>query len=236
MGTDGKRTSDMDGLEGKKAEEVLSWALNAFEPFSLALATSFGLEDQVLTHMAVLRKAPVRIFTLDTGRLFPEVYGVMQRMVEEYKVSYEVFAPDPLELAELVREKGPNLFYLSVENRKACCGVRKVHPLKKALAGMAAWICGLRREQSQGRSSVKPVEWDGPNGLWKISPLYDWTEEQVRAYLKEKNVPYCSLQDAGFRSLGCAPCTRAVAPHQDPRAGRWWWEDSGKKECGLHLG
>jgi phosphoadenosine phosphosulfate reductase len=236
MATEGKRTPDMDGLEGKKAEEVLSWALNAFEPSSLALATSFGLEDQVLTHMAVLRKAPVRIFTLDTGRLFPEVYGVMQRMVDEHKVSYEVFAPDPLELAELVREKGPNLFYLSVENRKACCGVRKVHPLKKALAGMAAWICGLRREQSQGRSSVKPVEWDGPNGLWKISPLYDWTEEQVRAYLKEKNVPYCALQDAGFRSLGCAPCTRAVAPHQDPRAGRWWWEDSEKKECGLHLG
>ncbi len=235
MSEEPKIPENLADLEGKTAAEIIEKALSHFGADRLALATSFGLEDQALTDLIFGHGFKLRIFTLDTGRLFPEVYDVMQKTSEKYGIAYDLYAPDPVELAELVREKGPNLFYLSVENRKACCGVRKVNPLRKALAGMDAWICGLRREQSGDRSLVKPIEWDKANGLWKISPLYDWTEEKVRGYLKEKNVPYCKLQDEGFRSLGCAPCTRAVAPNQDSRAGRWWWEDSGKKECGLHL-
>ena len=231
-----ERTRDMDELEGRSAEEILDWAFGRFKPGTLALATSFGVEDQVLTDLVAAGRRPVRLFTLDTGRLFPEIHNVMQRTMERYNIPLEVFAPDPLELADLVREKGPNLFYASREDRLACCAVRKVHPLKKALSGMSAWICGLRREQSEDRSSVKPVEWDAPNGLWKISPLYSWTEKQVWEYAEKHQVPVCVLQRRGFRSLGCAPCTRAVEPGGDARSGRWWWEQGGKKECGLHLG
>lgn len=216
------------------AEEVLDLALARFAPGKVAFATSFGVEDQVLTHLLAARKAKVRFFTLDTGRLFPEVYDVMQRTMEKYGLSIEVFAPDACGLQDLVRVKGPNLFYRSVEDRKECCRVRKVVPLKKALAGREAWICGLRRSQSVTRDDLRPIEWDEANGLFKIAPLCSWSEERTWDFARKEGVPICPLQEKGFRSLGCAPCTRAVEPGDDVRAGRWWWETPEKRECGLH--
>jgi phosphoadenosine phosphosulfate reductase len=176
----------------------------------------------------------IRIFSLDTGRLFQETYDVMHQTQARYGIPIEVYAPDPGELADLVREKGPNLFYESIENRKECCTVRKVHPLKKALAGMEAWICGIRRDQSLTRADLEPVEWDEDHGLIRISPLCNWTEDEVWRYIEDHHVPYNALHKQGFRSIGCAPCTRAVNPGDDIRSGRWWWEAPEHKECGLH--
>ena len=218
---------------GASAEELLRWAADRFGN-RVTFATSFGAEDQVLTDLLSEVSPKIRIFTLDTGRLFPETYETMQRTMDRYNVRIEVFAPDPAEVADLVREKGPNLFYAGRENRLACCAVRKSHPLKKALAGMDAWICGLRRDQSVTRADVKPAARDEGNGLIKIAPLHDWTEERVWEYIHRKKVPYNALHDKGFPSIGCQPCTRAVEPGADPRSGRWWWEAAEHRECGLH--
>lgn len=227
-------STGLDDGAALSAEEVLDQALARFAPGKVAFATSLGLEDQVLTDLIVRRGCSVRFFTLDTGRLFPEVYDTLQTTMDRYAIRIEVYSPEAAELAALVREKGPNLFYRSVEDRKECCRVRKIEPLKKALSGMEAWICGLRRTQSVTRDGLKPVEWDEVNGLYKISPLYAWSEEQVTNYAKLNNVPVCPLQERGYRSLGCAPCTRPVDPGDDVRAGRWWWETPEKRECGLH--
>lgn len=231
----------MNRLEGlkllcrdKSAGEILRLITTEFPANRLALATSFGAEDQVLTDMQCRLEAGVRVFTLDTGRLFQETYDVMQRTGEHYRIPIDLFAPDPEELAKLVREKGPNLFYESVENRKACCAIRKVHPLSKALHGMDAWICGNRRDQAPTRAGLEPVEWDEANGLIKICPLHGWTEENVWRYINENRVPHNALHHRGFGSIGCAPCTRAVNPGEDIRSGRWWWESPEHKECGLH--
>jgi phosphoadenosine phosphosulfate reductase len=217
----------------KPAHEILRIALNTFKG-SIALASSLGAEDQALTHMIAKSDPSVRIFTLDTGRMFPESYELLERTNKHYNINIEVFFPDHSRVEKMVNEKGINLFYESIENRKLCCGIRKVEPLQRAFQGLQAWVCGLRREQSITRFNIEPVEWDEGNQLVKINPLVDWTQEVLWDYIKSNDIPYHSLHDRGFPSIGCQPCTRAVKPGEDVRAGRWWWEEPEKKECGLH--
>ena len=223
-----------DALCSMDARGIVRWALGEFGPEGMALASSFSHEDQVLTAMLAAEEKSARIFTLDTGRLFQETYDVMQVSAEKYGLHYLAYAPEATELAALVGEHGPNLFRQSVELRKACCEVRKVRPLKKALHGLSAWMCGLRRGQSQNREDLEAIVWDEANGLYKISPLINWTEEETWRYVVEHRIPYNVLHHQGFRSIGCAPCTRAVSPGDDVRSGRWWWESPDHKECGLH--
>lgn len=222
-------------LESKTAQEILAWALAAFHP-RIALAASFGAEDMVIIDMLMRLDPKARIFTLDTGRLPAETYTLMEATRERYGLAIEVYFPEAEAVEKMVRAHGVNLFYQSVENRKLCCHVRKVEPLGRALASLDAWITGLRRDQSVTRTSVEKVEVEVEHGgIVKVNPLADWTWDQVWAYLRAHRVPYNALHDRGYPSIGCAPCTRAVAPGEDPRAGRWWWErDPAAKECGLH--
>ena len=219
------------------AAEIVEWATERFGS-KAAFSCSFGAEDMVLLDL-IARATPgsrgsIRWFTLDTGRLFEETYELMQTARRRYKLPLEVYAPQASELEPMLARGGPNLFYDSVENRKACCQVRKVAPLARALSGVEAWIVGLRREQSTDRGSIETVSRDPMHqNIWKISPLADWTDGQVQEYLRARNVPTNPLHSKGFLSIGCAPCTRAVSPGEDPRSGRWWWE-MGVKECGLH--
>jgi phosphoadenosine phosphosulfate reductase len=220
-------------LSGLPAEEILRWFLMEFSGKAV-FSSSLGAEDQAITHMISGIRKSARIFTLDTGRLFPETYDLIDLTSKKYGITIEVFFPDSAEVEKMVNSKGINLFYDSIENRKLCCGIRKIHPLRRAFAGMDAWICGLRREQSVTRKNMQTVEWDETHGLIKVNPLIDWTEEQVWNYLKHHNVPYNKLHDQGFPSIGCQPCTRAVMQGEDVRAGRWWWENPESRECGLH--
>ena len=175
-----------------------------------------------------------RIFTLDTGRCFPETYSLIERTNERYGIKLEVYFPDYQNVQKMIAEHGVNLFYGSVELRHLCCNVRKIEPLQRALKGLKVWICGLRREQSITRKDMQLVEWDANNGLVKLNPLIHWTEDEVKAYVKQHSVPYNKLHDKGFPSIGCQPCTRAVEPGEDIRSGRWWWENPEHRECGLH--
>lgn len=220
-------------LQGKTAEEVITWFLKDFDG-KVALSTSLGAEDQALTYMISQTDKAAHIFTLDTGRLFPETYDLIDLTSKKYGISIRVMFPDAARVEAMVNEKGINLFYDSIENRKLCCNLRKIEPLKRAFSGLDAWICGLRRDQSVTRKEMQLVEWDENNGLIKVNPLIDWTEEQLWSYLKSNFIPYNKLHDAGFPSIGCQPCTRAVLPGEDVRAGRWWWENPETKECGLH--
>lgn len=220
-------------FSGKNAEELLAFFLSEYKGH-IALASSLGIEDQVLTDM-ICRIAPgTRIFTLDTGRLFPETYSLIERTNLAYGIRIELFFPDYREVEKMVSEYGVNLFYESVEKRRLCCRVRKLEPLKRAFQGLQVWICGLRHEQSVTRTDNRIVEWDENHKLIKINPLIDWTESQTWEYIKKRGVPYNKLHDQGFPSIGCHPCTRAVGSGEDIRAGRWWWEDPLHKECGLH--
>ena len=223
-------------LQGRVAEDILSRTLAIFGAGpSVALASSLGAEDQVLTHMLLSLEPGARIFVLDTGRLHPATYDLMERTRKRYGMRYDVFFPEAADVEEMESRHGPNLFYESVENRRSCCYVRKVKPLRRALASLGAWITGLRKEQTPTRGGLEVVEWDETNGgLFKINPLADWTEAQVWEYIRRHGVPYNTLHDRGFPSIGCAPCTRSVAVGEDIRAGRWWWEAPDKKECGLH--
>lgn len=214
-------------------QDILEYFLLDYQG-KTALSSSMGLEDQVLTDMIAGINKTTRIFTLDTGRLFPETYDLIHRTNQRYQINIEVFFPDSKKVESMVREKGINLFYESIENRKQCCHIRKILPLKRALKGLDAWIVGLRREQSPTRDDAQKVEWDEANGLLKVSPLVDWSHQDVLDYIKENKVPYNSLHDKGFVSIGCQPCTRAIEPGEDQRAGRWWWENPETKECGLH--
>ncbi|MCM8784927.1 MAG: phosphoadenylyl-sulfate reductase [Candidatus Omnitrophica bacterium] len=224
----------IEDFENKTAEEILKFALEKYQN-RVALASSFGAEDVVLIDMILKINPNARIFTLDTGRLPQETYDVMDRIREKYKINIEVYFPDAKLVEEMVSNYGFNLFYKSVELRQLCCKVRKVEPLNRALKGLDAWICGLRREQSVTRTEIRKIEIDtAHNSILKINPLADWTEKQVWNYIKENNVPYNALHDKGYPSIGCAPCTRAIKPGEDIRAGRWWWEAPEKKECGLH--
>ncbi|MDF2156764.1 phosphoadenylyl-sulfate reductase [Algoriphagus sp. CAU 1675] len=199
----------------------------------VVFSTSLGQEDQVITQMIASQNLPIRIFSFDTGRLFPETLDLLARTESKYKTKIQVYYPNTSAVENWVQEHGINGFYESVENRKSCCYVRKVEPLKRALAGNEVWVTGLRAEQSPNRSAMKRIEWDEANQILKYNPLLDWTYEQMIQYLNENNIPYNPLHDRGFISIGCAPCTRALLPGEDARAGRWWWEES-KKECGLH--
>lgn len=201
----------------------------------VALASSLGVEDQVLTDMLARLTPQPHLFTLDTGRLPQETYDLIDATRKRYGIRIEVLFPDRADVEELVGRGGVNLFYDSVGNRKACCHVRKVLPLRRRLAQLDAWITGLRREQSVTRHDVRPVEWDEGNGLIKVNPLVDWTAEQVWDYVRLHDVPVSALHARGYPSIGCAPCTQAVEPGQDARAGRWWWESPEHKECGLHV-
>lgn len=220
-----------------KVESVLAVLEQAAHRYAPAVfANSLGAEDMVLTDLIAGRFPGIEIFTLDTGRLHEETYALMRRIADRYGVRLRIYYPDTQAVEAYVNSFGPNAFYESVEMRKRCCHVRKVEPLRRALAGKKAWITGLRREQAPTRSDLGVSGFDRENGLHKFNPLFDWTTSEVWTYLRTRNIPYNALHDRGFPSIGCAPCTRAVTPDEDIRAGRWWWEDPASKECGLHRG
>lgn len=200
----------------------------------VVFSTSLGQEDQVLTHIIASNHLPVKIFTLDTGRLFNETYELLEKTNARYKTNIHVFFPDATDVESFVNTKGINSFYESVDNRKECCFIRKVKPLNRALQGAKVWITGLRAEQSDNRKDMNMLEWDEARGLYKFNPLIHWTYDQMIQFINDHNIPYNPLHNKGFISIGCAPCTRAIEPGEDPRAGRWWWELS-HKECGLHV-
>lgn len=215
-------------------EEGLEFLSKNFED-KIVFSTSFGIEDQVISHALFTHKLKnVETFTLDTGRLFPETYAVWDKTLLQYNQPIRVYYPDTDDLETYVNQNGINGFYNSVDLRKECCHIRKVVPLKKALKGAKIWITGLRAQQSDNRNGLETIQWDEQNQLYKYNPLLHWTTDEVVYYLKQKGVPYNTLHDQNFISIGCAPCTRAVKSGEDFRAGRWWWEDQSKKECGLH--
>jgi phosphoadenosine phosphosulfate reductase len=213
-------------------EETLKFLANEYKD-KVVFSTSFGQEDQVITDYIAKNNIGITIFTLDTGRLFQETYDVFHKTLKKYKKQIEVYFPEATAVENLLKAKGPNSFYDSVENRKECCFIRKVVPLKKALAGNAIWITGLRAEQSENRNDLELFQYDENFEILKFNPLLKWSLQEVEAYLQEHNVPQNALHKKGFVSIGCAPCTRAILPDEDIRAGRWWWESS-HKECGLH--
>jgi phosphoadenosine phosphosulfate reductase len=217
----------------KSAFEILSFFIRKFEG-TLAFGTSLGAEDQVITDMIARIDKGTKIFTLDTGRVFPETYDTLQQTNEKYGINIEVYFPNSEKVERMVNEKGINLFYESVENRRTCCQVRKIEPLQRAMTGVDAWITGIRKEQSITRTLTQIVELDAGSRRLKINPLVNWSEKDVWDYIRENGVPYNKLHDRGFPSIGCQPCTRAVETGEDVRAGRWWWETPEQKECGLH--
>lgn len=220
-------------LEGLDVVAKLKYLAEKYKD-KIVFSTSFGWEDQVVTHLIFSNNIPIKVFTLETGRLFPETYYVWNRTLEIYQQPIHAYFPQSDLLQNMVDVKGPSSFYESVENRKECCYIRKIEPLKRALAGNEIWITGIRAYQSANREGMENVEWDEGNQLFKFHPIFDWTLDDVKLYVKNNNIVYNTLHDKGFPSIGCAPCTRAVREGEDFRAGRWWWEDQSKKECGLH--
>ena len=220
-------------LEQKNAETIIRRAWETFGA-SLVFATSLAAEDQVITDIIARNRWPIPFVTLDTGRLYPETYVLLAETEKHYGIKIKAFFPDSAKVEAMVTEKGINLFYDSVENRRRCCSVRKIEPLKRALQPYRAWLCGLRREQSVTRATIHVVEDDMANGLTKVNPLAVWSEQEVWGYIAARQVPYNPLHDQGFPSIGCACCTRAVKRTEDVRSGRWWWEQPEHKECGLH--
>ncbi len=221
------------GLAEKSIVEKLNFLIENHSK-KVVFTTSFGYEDQVITDIIFSNNLDIEVITLDTGRLFPETYKVFLSTLEKYKKTIKAYFPPTDKVEELLNKKGPFSFYESLENRKECCFIRKVIPLKRALAGNEIWITGLRASQSDNRSEMNFFEWDGGNNIVKFNPLKEWSLEQTKAYVKENNVPYNVLHDRGFVSIGCQPCTRAIKPGENFRAGRWWWEQGSGKECGLH--
>ena len=213
-------------------EETLAFLANEYQD-KVVFSTSFGQEDQVITALIAKNELPITIFTLDTGRLFQETYDVFHKTLKKYKIEIKTYFPEATAVEDLLNKKGPNSFYESVENRKECCFIRKVAPLTKALNGNEIWITGLRAEQSENRNDLAFFEYDAHFNIIKFNPLLKWTLEEVQQYIDTNNVPQNALHAQGFVSIGCAPCTRAILPGEDIRAGRWWWESS-HKECGLH--
>ncbi|RMW38728.1 MAG: phosphoadenylyl-sulfate reductase [Nitrosopumilus sp.] len=219
----------------KTAEEALQWVSDNLHP-KVAKASSFGAEDAVVMDMMLKINPEFRFFTLDTGRLPQETYDIMDVLRKKYNITIEVLFPDTKEVEDMVREKGLNLFYESVDNRKLCCEIRKVHPMNKMLSTLDGWITGLRREQTKIREDVSMFQLDHGHGdILKINPIIDWTWEQIQEHIKKYDLPYNSLLDKGYPSIGCEPCTRPIKPGEDIRAGRWWWEQGEHKECGLHI-
>jgi phosphoadenosine phosphosulfate reductase len=221
----------------KKIEQTLSVMRDAVRDFSpVTFANSLGAEDMVLTDLIAKNQLNISLFSLDTGRLPAETYDLMQTLRSRYSVALQVYFPAAAAVENYVAKNGINGFYDSVENRKACCHVRKVEPLKRALAGRGAWITGMRRDQAVTRGSLEVSSFDADHGLQKCNPLLDWTNAEVWQYIQQNDVPYNKMHDRFYPSIGCAPCTRAVTPGEDIRSGRWWWESADGKECGLHLG
>ena len=219
-------------IEEAPADEGLALMASLF-PGGVSFSSSLGQEDQVLTDMIFRLQLPVEIFTIDTGRLFNETYELLDKTNTRYKKNIRVYFPEALTVATFVNTNGINPFYESADMRKSCCHIRKVEPLNRALQGVKVWVTGLRSEQSGNRNQMPVIEWSEEKKLYKYNPLLKWSYEEMAAYLSRYSVPYNVLHDRGFVSIGCAPCTRAIEPGEDARAGRWWWETS-QKECGLH--
>ena len=215
-------------------EEMLEYLSTDFKG-AVTFSSSFSYEDQLITDMILRNAFPINVFTLDTGRMFPETYSVWSATNQKYNTHIHPYYPNHSVIETFVGAKGPNAFYESVENRKECCYIRKVEPLKRALDGNKIWITGLRAEHSTDRHEMPQVEWDETNGIIKYHPILHWSTDEVKEYIKLHGVPFNPLHERGFVSIGCAPCTRAIKPGEDFRAGRWWWEDSANKECGLHI-
>ncbi len=222
-------------LKGYSPLELLNYFSGKY-PGKVLQSSSMGAEDQVITDMIVAAGKEIPVITLDTGRLFPETYRLIEETARHYGIQIRVYFPDYKAVEKMVNSKGINLFYESVENRKLCCHIRKKEPLKRALRGMDVWVCGLRKDQSLTRFYNKRVEWDDQNGLIKVNPLIDWCESEVWDYIRSHHVPFNRLHEKGYKSIGCRPCTRPVKSGEEFRSGRWWWEEQEKRECGLHDG
>jgi phosphoadenosine phosphosulfate reductase len=222
-------------MESKSATEILKWGFEKFGD-KMVLASSFGAEDVVLIDMMCkINRNLTRVFTLDTGRLNQETYDLIDKIRKKYDIIVDVYFPNANDVEKMVASKGMNLMYDSVENRKLCCNIRKIEPLKRALKQFDCWITGLRREQTITRNKILKIEIDSlNNNIIKLNPLADWTNEEIWKHIHENKVPYNELHDKGYPSIGCEPCTRAIKKGEDPRAGRWWWENDAHKECGLH--
>lgn len=220
-------------LDKLSISELLTELAKMFDG-RIAFSTSLSWEDQVITHHIFSQNLPIRVFTLDTGRMFPETYSVLNSTRERYKKEIEVYFPQATSVQELVTKKGASSFYESLENRKECCFIRKVEPLNRALDGVDCWITGIRAEHSDNRKELSIVEFDEQRQIQKVNPLANWSLDDVKEEIKKHTIPYNILHDRGFVSIGCQPCTRAIKEGDDFRAGRWWWEESNKKECGLH--
>ncbi len=219
-------------LNGLEASQGLAWVSTQFTS-GAKFSSALGIEDQVITHLIKNHAPSIEIFTLDTGRLFQETYDLLDGTRSRYKVNIKTYFPNDRKVEELLTTKGPNSFFQSVENRKECCFIRKVEPLKRALDGASIWITGIRAEQSSNRGQMQLVEWDAQHKVVKYNPLLNWSEQEILKFVKVNKVPVNKLHNKGFPSIGCAPCTRAIEEGEDPRAGRWWWEAT-NKECGLH--
>jgi phosphoadenosine phosphosulfate reductase len=229
------KVEELKGLfTGKTIVDQLMELAHLF-PGKALFTTSFGIEDQVISDMIFTNDIPVETATLDTGRLFPETYKVFSETIKKYQKNIKVWFPDHEDVEGMMTEKGPFSFYLSRENRLECCRIRKLVPLNRALAGKLVWLSGVRAGQSDNRKQMDRIEFDEERQLLKYYPLFDWSLEDVEKYLKENDVPYNTLHDSGFISIGCQPCTRAVEKGADFRSGRWWWEAGSMKECGLHI-
>jgi phosphoadenosine phosphosulfate reductase len=235
MENDSKLVGLNEQLNGKTIADSLKILVSHF-PGKVIFSSSFGIEDQVITHIIFSNDIPIEVATLDTGRLFPETYRVFSETILKYNKRIKVYFPDKEEVEELVSKKGPYSFYESKDNREECCRIRKVHPLNRALDGTDCWISGIRSSQSENRSFMNDLEYDKVRKIFKYHPLFHWSLEDVEEFIKQNNVPYNSLHDKGYPSIGCEPCTRAVLKGQDIRSGRWWWENDGAKECGCHVG
>jgi phosphoadenosine phosphosulfate reductase len=218
-------------LSGLPADQGLAWVSRQFK--NVAFSSALGEEDQIITHLISTQNLPIEIFTLDTGRLFAESYDLLDLTRKKYQLPITTYFPDSTTVEAWVNTKGINAFYDSVENRKECCGIRKVQPLKRALAHADVWVTGLRGQQSANRQQMARVEWDHQMNLIKYNPLLNWTDEEMRHFISHHQIPVNPLHKKGYVSIGCAPCTRALLTGEDSRAGRWWWETSAK-ECGLH--
>jgi phosphoadenosine phosphosulfate reductase len=221
-------------LEGLSVTDQLKKVSDLF-PGKVLFTTSLGIEDQAITHMIFSKNINIRVATLDTGRLFPQTYDVMANTIAKYNKKIEIFFPNNKDVEQMVTEKGPMSFYRSVGNRKECCKIRKIDPLNRALNNVMCWISGIRSDQSDNRGQMSYIEYEAERSIFKYYPIFSWTYDDVKAYVNENNIPYNSLHDKGFVSIGCEPCTKAIKPGESFRAGRWWWENEGAKECGLHV-
>jgi len=223
-----------ESIDYKEVNKIINIAVEIFKAENITFASSLSLEDQVLTHIIREVCKDIEIFSIDTGRLFYEVYDTISKTENRYDFRYKIYFPNYVDIEKIVSEKGINLFYDSIENRKLCCRIRKIEPLKRALNGKKCWITGLTKYQNITRKNIELLEWDEINGLYKLNPLVNWSLEDVKEFIKKNNVPYNVLHDKGYPSIGCQPCTRAIMPGEDIRAGRWWWENPESRECGLH--